>query len=229
MSWFILIFIFFRFLFYSLNLLFFIFWVYFQRFWFIGITLSLNFNIWLLFLVSFLSKVVFKESFLMRFQVLTLFYLSVSQLFNNLFDYPLVYFFRLHITIKILIRIPLRIWRTQVLYLFFGLFKNIHEFISIQYEKLIEWFSIFFLGCFAFLVEEFGISSQKFLNEWWDFSYWLEWIIYGFECLPWTCAFLSVFFLIVWTLFIPFLVIRSRLIEVFVSDKYFLSLHLKKI
>lgn len=78
LSWFILIKIFFRFLFWRVNMLFSVFLVYFMRLWLIRFTLSLSFISWLLFLVSFLSKVILEKSFLMRFQVLTLFYMPVS-------------------------------------------------------------------------------------------------------------------------------------------------------
>jgi len=116
-----------------------------------------------------------------------------------------------------------------VLYLFFRLFKDIHELVSIQYEEFIKRFIIFFFGCLGLLVEEFGINSEKFLDERWNVRDGLERIIYGFECLSWTCAFLSVFFFIIRTFFVTFLVIGRRFVEVFVSYKYFLSLHLKNI
>jgi len=116
-----------------------------------------------------------------------------------------------------------------MLYLLFRFFQNIHELVSIQYEKFIKRFIIFFFGCFGLLVEEFGINGEKFLDERWSVSDGLERIIYGFECLSWTCTFFSIFFLIIGTFFVAFLVIGSRFVEVFVSYKYFLCLHLKNI
>jgi hypothetical protein len=61
-----------------------------------------------------------------------------------------------------------------MLYLFFRFFKNIHELVPIQYEKFIKRFIIFFFGCLGLLVEEFGINSEKFLDERWNVNDGLE-------------------------------------------------------
>ena len=153
--------------------------------------------------------------------------MSITQFFNNLFDYRFVYFLALHIRANLIIGIPVRVWGALRLKLFFGFFEDIHKFIAVQDQEIIEWIITVLFWHAALFIEELGVGIEQFLNVRRHFSDRLEWIIDYFESFSGPVALLGIFFLVVGTFFVAVLVIRGSLVQIFVSHKYFFSFHLK--
>ena len=127
-----------------------------------------NFILFFFLFLSFLSVVIFQKLLFVRFIIWKSVYGLSLQVPFNFVDHIARNLFALHITVHIIICIPVGVWRTyHWFWLSARLFESLEEFSAKKDEGIIEDLVGLFFRDFAFLIEEFRVSFEEFLNGGW--------------------------------------------------------------